>query len=163
MTAVDAFTWIQNTPIPTAIRESPLLFPWIEAAHVVGGTLVFGFVSIIDFRLLGLLSKSQPVSRVTDDMVPWVWGAFAISLVSGLLLFSSNAVQYISNIQFLWKMALLITAGFNMLFFHLLTYRGVDRWDDAIPPPPAVRIAGGASLLLWMSVITFGRWIGFTL
>jgi hypothetical protein len=163
MTLVDLCTWLEGTRISTAIRESGVIFPWIESLHVVGGTLVFGFVSIIDFRLLGVLSKHQAVSRVTDEMVPWVWGAFAISLVTGLLMFSSNASQYVHNTPFLCKMGLLVAAGFNMLVFHVLTYRGVARWDVALPPPLTARVAGGASLILWMAVITFGRWVGFTL
>jgi hypothetical protein len=163
MTAVEFFTWVESNPISTAIRESAVLFPWIEVVHVIGATLVFGFVSIIDFRLLGILSKDQAVSRITDELVPWVWGAFAVALGSGLLLFSSSAVQYHDNPPFLIKMALLVSAGFNMMIFHVLTYRGVARWDVALPPPMAARVAGGSSLLLWLAVITFGRWIGFTL
>jgi hypothetical protein len=163
MTIADVATWIENLALPTYIRESGAAFPWIESVHVVGATLVFGFVSIIDFRLLGVLSKNQAVSKVTDEMVPWVWAAFAISLVTGLLLFSSAANQYLGNVPFLFKMGLLLTAGFNMLVFHVLTYRGVARWDVALPPPMTARVAGAASLLLWMAVITFGRWIGFTL
>ena len=163
MTIAEIATWIETLPVPTAIREAGVLFPWIESIHVVGATLVFGFVSIIDFRLIGVLSKDQAVSKVTDEMVPWVWVAFAISLVTGLLLFSSAATQYLGNVPFLCKMGLLLTAGFNMLVFHVLTYKGVARWDVALTPPMTARIAGGASILLWMAVITFGRWIGFTL
>jgi hypothetical protein len=163
MTILELCTWIQNTPIATAVRESAILFPWIEGLHVIGAACVFGFISVIDFRLLGILSKDQAVSRLTDELVPWVWGAFALSLITGALLFASSAIQYSTNALFLTKMALLVSAGFNMLIFHVLTYRGVARWDVALPPPMPARIAGGASLLLWLAVIGVGRWIGFTL
>jgi hypothetical protein len=29
--------------------------------------------------------------------------------------------------------------------------------------PPAARFAGAFSLLAWLSIVAFGRWIGFTI
>jgi hypothetical protein len=47
-----------------------------------------------------------------------------------------------------------------MLFFQLVTYRGVASWNSARPPFSA-RLAAVFSIGLWCSVIGFGRWIGF--
>jgi hypothetical protein len=163
MTLLELCARIEATGLSTAIRESAILFPWIESIHVIAATFVLGSISIIDFRLLGILSKDQAVSRITDELVPWVWGGFAAALATGGLLFCSSATQYYQNGPFRIKMALLLSAGFNMMIFHVLTYRGVARWDVALPPPKAARVAGGASILLWLAVIAFGRWIGFTL
>jgi hypothetical protein len=38
----------------------------------------------------------------------------------------------------------------------------VLEWDQRHPPPPAARLAGALSIALWIGVIFFGRWIGFT-
>jgi hypothetical protein len=38
----------------------------------------------------------------------------------------------------------------------------VASWDTAPQSPLGARIAGGLSMLIWTSVIVFGRWIGFT-
>ena len=35
-------------------------------------------------------------------------------------------------------------------------------WDTAHRAPTAARIAGALSILLWLAVIFFARWIGFT-
>jgi hypothetical protein len=59
------------------------------------------------------------------------------------------------------KMLLLLTAGVNMLTFHLLTYRGVANWT--LHPPRAAKIAGAVSVVLWIAIVTFGRWIGYTM
>jgi hypothetical protein len=50
-----------------------------------------------------------------------------------------------------------------MAIFHLFGLRDAARWDTARRTPPAARAAGAVSLLLWVSVVAFGRWIGFTL
>jgi hypothetical protein len=36
-------------------------------------------------------------------------------------------------------------------------------WDAASATPLGARITGAASLMLWIGVVAFGRWIGFTL
>jgi hypothetical protein len=40
-------------------------------------------------------------------------------------------------------------------------FRQVERWDLDEPPRRA-KVAGAISLLLWISVVFFGRWVGFT-
>jgi hypothetical protein len=35
-------------------------------------------------------------------------------------------------------------------------------WDRGAVPPPAARTAAVVSIVLWLAVIVFGRWIGFT-
>jgi hypothetical protein len=57
-------------------------------------------------------------------------------------------------------MGLLLIAGLNMLYFQLVTWRGVANWDTG-RAAPAARLAGAISMLCWTGVIAFGRWIGF--
>jgi hypothetical protein len=59
-------------------------------------------------------------------------------------------------------MLALIGAGVNMAIFQRITFRGVGAWDQSAPTPLAGRIAGAASILIWVSVIFLARWIGFT-
>ena len=59
-------------------------------------------------------------------------------------------------------MIVLLLAGINMAIFHLTAYRRIVEWNDALPPPLGVRIAGATSLALWIVVVFLGRWIGFT-
>lgn len=163
MTILDICTWLETTPIAVMVRESALLFPWLEAIHVAAVTLVLGFIVILDARLLGLFSKNEAVTKMTNELTPWVWRFFAVAAVTGLLMFSGTASKYITNPPFLLKMSFLAAAAINMGLFHFTTYRGVARWDRALPPPAAARLAGGLSIALWVSIIAIGRYIGFTL
>jgi hypothetical protein len=156
------FHWLQDTAIATAIRENEILFPWIETVHVLAIVLVVGSISIVDLRLLGWASRDRPVNRVMRDVLPLTWGAFAVAAIAGGLLFSSKAVDYAHNFFFQGKMVLMALAGVNMVIFHAFSGRDVARWSNAEPPLTA-RIAGSASLILWIAVVAFGRWIGFTL
>jgi hypothetical protein len=97
------------------------------------------------------------------DVLPCTWIAFAVAALSGGLLFSSKAMDYAHNFYFQGKMILLVLAGLNMALFHSFTGRNAERWGAAAQPPRAAATAGALSLLLWVCVVAFGRWIGFSL
>ena len=154
---------LTDSAIGAGIRESNVLFPWIESLHVLAATTVVGTIAIVDLRLLGYASHRKGARQLILDLLPFTWAAFGLAVVTGSLLFTSNASGYAANTQFLSKMAVLLLAGINMAYFHLTAYRRIDQWDDALPTPKAVRIAGATSLVLWITIVFLGRWIGFTI
>jgi hypothetical protein len=156
--------YFEDSSLADSIRENDTLFPWIESVHVLAVCLVVGSIFAVDLRLLGLASIKQPVSRVTQGVLPLTWCAFAVAVTSGSLLFISNATKYLQNGFFDAKMLLIGAAGLNMLVFHLFSASDQSRWDGAGRPlPPRARLAGGISILLWVAVVACGRWIGFTM
>jgi hypothetical protein len=162
MSIETACQWLQNLGFATQISESDWLFPSIETVHVLALVLVVGSIMTVDLRLLGLGNRNRSVSALSREMLPWTWCAFGFAALAGFLMFSSKAVAYYGNVPFRLKMLCLLLAGINMAYFNLVTARGVDAWDSGRPPLGA-RIAGGASLVLWISIVAAGRWIGFTL
>jgi hypothetical protein len=105
------------------ILENEVLFPWIESIHVLAIVLVVGTISIIDLRLIGIASLDRAATRLMRDVLPWTWGAFVIAVITGSLLFSSNAPKYAHNFFFQGKMVLLAAAGVNMAIFHMFGLR----------------------------------------
>ena len=154
---------VYNWSISDWIRANVSAFPTIESLHVVALTIVFGTILIVDLRLLGIASHRRSARKLIVELLPYTWVAFALAVVTGSLLFLSNALSYIHNPQFLWKMVAIAAAGINMGIFHMTAYRRIVDWDDALPPPTVARVAGATSLILWTVVIFLARWIGFTL
>ena len=156
--------FLERTAVAQAIAEGDALFPWIEAIHVLAITLVVGSIAIVDLRLIGFASRDHAVTSITKDVLPLTWIAFVIAASTGVLLFMSKAMVYGHNFYFQGKMILLVLAGLNMALFQFLVSRDVARWG-ATPhtTPVGARVAGMCSLCLWIAVVTFGRWIGFTL
>lgn len=157
------FQKLYDSPFAATIRENTSAFPWIESFHVLAITMVFGTICIVDLRLLGYASHRRGARQLIAELLPYTWVAFAVAVITGALLFSSNAVAYANNAQFQWKLVAIAAAGINMGIFHMTAHRRIVDWDDALPPPLAARFAGASSLILWTLVIFLGRWIGFTL
>jgi hypothetical protein len=153
---------LYDSPVGSGIRESSVLFPWIESIHVLMTTTVVGTMIIIDLRLIGYGSHRKGALQLILDLLPFTWAAFALAAITGSLLFTSNAPHYVADAPFVFKMIALLLVGINMAVFHLNAYRQIGQWNDTLPPPRAARLAGGISLALWIAVVFLGRWIGYT-
>ena len=149
---------LSETSLSMALTDSTWAFPAIESIHVVAITLVVGSIAIVDLRLIGLASRKRDPRELIRSILPITWGAFALAAATGSLLFVANPISYLANFYFLGKLTLLLVAGVNMLLFHVLAHRHLER-DSALLP----RLSGSASLILWVTIVAFGRWIGFTL
>jgi Family of unknown function (DUF6644) len=154
---------LQGSAVATAIREGESLFPWIECVHVLALTLVIGSIAVVDLRLIGLTSRDRGVAKTTAGMLPVTWTAFVFAVISGGLLFASNATTYAHNFYFQVKLLLIATAGINMSVYHLFLSRGMADWHTPALTPLRARIVGAVSLCLWIAIAAFGRWIGFTI
>jgi len=156
---------IRDWPVSAAIRgEFPgteWLFPIVETFHVMALTIVMGSIAMVDLRLLNVASRNSPVSRLSEEVLPWTWTAWCAAAVFGSLMFISKADVYAGNRQFQLKFLCMLLAAINMLVFQFGAYRRVARWDLGETPITA-KLAGGISLALWIGVVFFGRWTGFT-
>jgi hypothetical protein len=164
MSVSDLLDRLQDLPVAQAISSGipwKNLFPALESAHVLCLTLVVGSIVMLDLRLLGLSARDSAVSRLSREVLPWTWTAFALATVAGALLFISKAHFYFYNTQYQLKFLCMFLAFANMMIFHFGVYRRVTNWDHKLPPPLPARIAGGVSISLWIAVIFFGRWVGF--
>ena len=152
---------IQGSALANWMRYTNGAMPVVEATHVLAAVLVSGTVLIVDLRLLGLVDSSRAFTRVSRETLRLTWLAFAVSVITGSLMFTTSPQTYFYNVAFEWKALALFGAGLNMALFQRLTARGVATWDTE-RPPHAARIAGLVSVLLWAAVVLLGRWIGFT-
>jgi hypothetical protein len=153
---------VQDSGVAEWMRTSVKAMPIVESIHVLAAATVFGTIFIVDLRLLGLPNTRRAFTRVSDELLRLTWAAFALAVVTGLLMFAANAITYVGNTAFRLKMLALLGAGLNMVIFQLITFRTVGAWDTDKPSPGPARLAGALSILLWVTVIFVARWIGFT-
>jgi hypothetical protein len=162
---MDVTSWltaVQQSALAAGVRDSQLLFLAVQALHLVAMALVFGTIVVVDLRLLGMASTTRPFDRVAADIMKWTWAAFALSAVTGALMFITNATVYVHNPYFRVKVVLLVMAGLNVVVFQLTAWRSVERWSSARVAPGLARAAALVSLVVWLAVIVAGRMIGFT-
>ena len=75
--------------------------------------IVMSCMAMLDLRLIGVVGKRQPISRMVSKFVPWVWGALPVLLTTGIILTIGEPSRELLNPYFRAKMLMLgiITAG----------------------------------------------------
>jgi hypothetical protein len=151
------FVWLQHTTLSMWIVQSDSVwaYPTILTAHTVGLAILVGAAAMIDLRLLGIASDI-PVHDL-ERLYAFVWTGFYINLISGLLLFASEAADKAAQPIFLVKLALVFVA-------LVVTIRMRSEALSAVAPrlPSArVRTMAGWSLALWAGAITAGRLMAY--
>jgi hypothetical protein len=156
--------WMDQTSFGHVMRESLYLFPIVETLHVFGIVALVSSAFLLDLRLFGVgPMRHKPVDQLARWILPWVCVGFTIQVVTGLLMYSAEATRAAINSFFWYKMALLLGVGINALVFHTKMYKHVETWKNANVAPLGARIYGTFSIVLWLGIITLGRWFSFHL
>jgi hypothetical protein len=133
----------------------------LEGTHVLALMLFAGTIFLVDFRLLGIGFKKTPVSVISDRVLPLTVFGFALMVVTGVALFYAKPLLYYHNLWFRLKLIFLAVAVVNIFIFHFKVQNNRDEWDTAVTPPTKARISAAVSILAWVTVITFGRFIAY--
>jgi hypothetical protein len=143
--------WSEATSMGRMIRNSEYAFPMIEFVHLAALAVIGGAVLIVDMRLLGLGLKKTSVAQLAKDAQPYVTGSLVVMLVTGIMLYSSEATKCYASAAFWIKMVSLLLA---MLFTYTVKKHAAARGNEN-------KLVGALSVVLWFGVAWGGRWIGF--
>ena len=147
--------------LPEAAPLNPIarwtwVFPFIESIHICGFGLLVGTTLVLDMRLLGVIFRKQAISKLAEQLAPWILTGLAIMLITGPYLLSSDPGEYIQVTSFRVKMVLLLLA----IVFHFTVIRRATDPSGDDNPLGWRKLAGCVSLGLWLSVVIGGIWIG---
>ena len=135
--------------------ESIWAYPMILTMHTVGLGIVVGAAVILDLRLLGI-GPGIPLEEI-KRVFPIFWVGFGINLVSGLMLFVSEAEDKATQPVFLLKL-LLITIGVVVTArIRRLLFGGGSTTVAAA----GARTLAFSSLAVWGGAIVTGRLMAY--
>jgi hypothetical protein len=115
--------------------ENSWIFPVIESVHVVGLAAFVGTIVLEDLHTLGVKIPH------TRHLKLWTHGGLAVMLLTGAVMFLSDATRYLHNPAFHVKITLLVLA----LTAHFTLHRRETRFT------------AGLSLALWTCVVLAAR------
>ena len=158
MSLLPFFQWCENSAVGEAIRSSSWLFPVIESFHLLGLAVIGGAVLVVDLRLFGFGLRRQPVAQLARDTQRWLIGSLMVMLITGILLFTSEAIKCYYHAAFWFKM----TSLFLVIVFTFTVRRKVAAADETRVGPLWGKLVALVSVTLWYVVGAAGRWIGFS-
>lgn len=157
---IDPFLiWLESTALSQWIvgSESMFAFPGILAIHAIGMGFAVGICLALDLRILGVAPGVQIAEM--RRFVPFVWVAFWINAISGVLLLIGYPTKALTNPVFYLKL-LLIAAG--LVLFRRIGRRVFNETSDERFESSAVQRLAIISLVCWVGAITAGRFLAYT-
>lgn len=135
-----------------ALGAHPWAYPMLEVVHLIGVALIVGNLVLLELRVFGWGSALpiEPLARLSLGLVGL---GFGLAVVTGLLMFGTQPGELLANRVFTVKMALIMLAGCNAGWFH--ARRSLQLQDTT------ARVSMLLSLVIWILVITCGRWIAY--
>jgi len=151
-----------NPPLARVIGDAMVNLKWgwpaSETVHFIGLSLLFGVVLLVDLRMLGFL-KGVPFSTL-HRLLPWGVLGFGVNVVTGILFFIGAPPDfYVNNPVFIWKLALILVAGANALYFTVFEHAWTLGAGDT--PPLTAKVAAASGILIWTGVIFCGQMLPF--
>jgi hypothetical protein len=136
----------------SALGAHPWAYPMLEVVHLIGVALILGNLVLLEMRVFGWASAlpMEPLARLSLGLVGL---GFGLAVVTGLLMFGTQPGELLANRVFTVKMALIMMAGCNAGWFH--ARRSLQLQDTT------ARASMLLSSVIWILVITCGRWIAY--
>ncbi len=147
---------VQDLQLFTAVRESRLVYPIVLSTHLACIAIFGGLILITNLRLLGWTLTDIPATDMIRSLRPWKQFGFVVMATCGVLLGASKASEYLPNPFFQLKMGLLVGLALHGYYFRRTVYRTALPLDAG-----KARAAAVLSLILWVGVVSMGRWIAY--
>jgi hypothetical protein len=158
----DVLAWIQSSTLGVFMRQSgPWTYGIVNLGHILGISTFFGSILILDLHLVGLWRR-VPLVALSRATVPVAKSGFAIAAITGISLLSSNATEYVNNPFFLTKFPAIGLGLLNAWAIGRLPgWKARGDRELSSGEQRQLAIAGGISLLCWVTTISCGRMIGY--
>ena len=135
-----------------ALGAHPWAYPMLEVVHLIGVALIVGNLVLFELRVFGW-GSALPIEPLAQLSLGLVGLGFGLAVVTGLLMFGTQPGELLANRVFTVKIALIMLAGCNAGWFH--ARRSLQLQDIT------ARVSMLLSLVIWILVITCGRWIAY--
>jgi uncharacterized membrane protein len=149
--------WLSNTRLSLTIQTVLWIIPAVQTIHILCVAIVMSSMAMLDLRLLGLAGRRKSISYTVHRFVPWVWWVLPIMAATGTVLIIGEPSRELLNPYFRAKMLMLATVILITLAVQLLNNKKAY-WETR---KGASILAGSVSLLLWVGIVTAGRWIAY--
>jgi hypothetical protein len=158
----ELLAWLEDSALGHAVRGSGVwAYGVINLAHVLGLSTLFGSVLVLDLRLLGFW-KNVSIATIARPTVPLSASGLALAAASGLCMLAVNGTEYSGNPFLYVKFPAIGFALANVAVLQFLPAWKARATRELSPRERRqLAVAGGISLLCWVTAITAGRMIAY--
>jgi uncharacterized membrane protein len=136
----------------TVLANTGWMYATVSVVHYFTLLFFIGTIALVDLRILGVANRNQTLSLLADQLLPWTWIGFALAMISGFLLFTTDAGDYAPDHVFQAKMLVILLA----VVFTVVVKVGLRKWNQLPAVPASAKVIAAVSLILWLGAILAG-------
>jgi hypothetical protein len=143
----------ESNAIADLLNNTEWGFAVAECFHIVFFGVAIGTIMIVDLRLLGLAFPRTTSAKLLQDTWVYTLLGLVVTVLAGMALFLSDPRMYYLSPWFRFKATALLVA---ILYNYTVHYKVASSSSS----PGVGVVVGAVSLLLWVSVVTGGLFVG---
>ena len=136
----------------STIATTGWLYVIFSVTHYFTLLFTVGTIVLVDLRVMGFADRNQTLAQLADQLLPWTWVGFAFAVVSGFILFTTDAGDFAPDWVFQAKMITIVVAA----IFTAVVHSKVSTWTKMPAVPTGAKVLALISLLLWLGTILWG-------
>lgn len=156
-------TWLEENWYAQWILTSAKGWPLMLSLHAFGLAIILGVMFALNLRLLGWY-RSLPYTSL-HSLMGIAWIGIWINVFTGLSVFLTRPLGYLTSIPFLVKIGFIILGIVVLIYTRKTLAREAASWEAAGVAPPIAKQLGLGSLAFWILAVISGRliaYIGYT-
>jgi len=145
--------WLQHSKFLMFFLSWPPLAVALEVMHYIGIFIMVGSIVLVDLRVLGIAAHKRKLGEFAAQLFPYAWFGLAMIVVSGFLMFTSQAADYYNDPTFHKKMIVMLLALVAAVFIRI----GAPKWESAGAIPLTGKVVALVCMVLMFETIIYGN------
>lgn len=145
---------LQDTAYAEWVREG---WGWALALtiHAFGNATVVGLTFIMGLRLFGFF-RTIPLNSIRS-FFPFIWVAVVCQVLSGVTLWLTKPVRYVSDGVFDVKFSLVVIGVIVTIIYQRFLRRELPAWEASGAVPASGTRFAALMCVVWAAVLIMGR------
>jgi len=135
--------------------------PAVQSIHILAIGVVVSSSVIILLRVAALNARDMQIAALNERLLPWIWWALLVLLISGTLLIVTEPGRSLANPFFFAKMILVAIFAAVTRYYQVAVRGAPQRWNAVAAVPRLTRPISALVLLLLLAIVFCGRWIAY--
>lgn len=141
--ALENLGWVKT------LGSTGWMYSTVSVTHYLTMFWCIGSIAVVDLRVMGIAARRRSLGELAEQLFPWAWIGFIFALISGFLMFATDAGDWAPSKVFHVKLTLIAASA----IFAYIVQRGSRNWSQNPVIPRAAKIIALISLLLWIVTI----------
>jgi hypothetical protein len=141
--ALENLGWVKT------LGSTGWMYSIVAVTHYLTMFWCIGSIAVVDLRVMGIAARRRSLAELAEQLFPWVWIGFVLAIISGFLMFATDAGDWAPSKIFHVKLTFIASAAVVAGVIQWL----VPRWAQQAKIPTWAKVLALVSLLLWIGSI----------